>query len=150
MNEKLKVSKKKLQTEGSAHILVVDDEEFMRDLICEILIILGYGVTYCEDGEKAIQYFKKKHHTIDIVILDMIMPNMSGYDCFYNLKEIDSSVPVVISSGYSPDSDVQEIMNKGAKAFLQKPYSLNELDRIIDKILKTENHKKRKISLKGF
>lgn len=136
MDEKLKVRGKKLQTEGSAHILVVDDEEFMRDLICEILIILGYGVTYCEDGEKAIQYFKKNHHTIDIVILDMIMPNMSGYDCFYNLKEIDSSVPVVISSGYSPDSDVQEIMDKGAKAFLQKPYSLSELDKIIDKVLK--------------
>ena len=142
MDEKLKVTEKKSPTEVSAHILLVDDEKFVRDLIREILTILEYKVTCCEDGEKAVQYFKKSHHTIDVVILDMTMPNMSGYDCFYKLKEINSSVPVIISSAYSHDSEVQEIMDKGAKAFVEKPYSLGKLDRIISEILKTENHKK--------
>ena len=124
-------TKKTERTKGAGHILLVDDEEAIREVVAEMLAGLGYTVTTCVNGEEAMQKFKDSHDTIDLVILDMIMPKMNGYDCFRHLQKIDKEVPVLISSGFSLTEEVQQMMKNGVAGFLEKPYYLEKLSKII-------------------
>jgi len=100
-------------TKGSAHILVVDDEEVVRLTTQAILEHLGYTVTLCCDGKEAVDFYRKSAHPIDLVILDMIMPQASGLDVFTTLKQVNPAVGVILSSGFSPTQDVRKILETG-------------------------------------
>jgi PAS domain S-box-containing protein len=113
-------------------VLLVDDEEIVRDVGSELLKNLGYEVLEACNGIEAIEIFKEKKGEISFVILDMVMPELSGKDTFYRLKELEPEVKVFISSGYSIDSIAQEIIHSGAKGFIQKPYSLFELSKVLE------------------
>jgi PAS domain S-box-containing protein len=116
---------------GSGRILVVDDEEIMRITAQIILENLGYTVLLAENGKKAVELFHKEENKIDLVLLDMIMPVMNGRDCFEQLKKINPDVRVVISSGFSREEDLQEMMKDGLSGLIRKPYLTSALSRVI-------------------
>jgi PAS domain S-box-containing protein len=112
---------------GNELILVVDDEELVRSLAMEMLECYGYRVLVAEDGATALEALKQKNGSIDLVILDMVMPKMAGRETFLKMKEINPQVKVLLSSGYSQNGKAREILESGIKGFLQKPYQLNSL-----------------------
>lgn len=116
---------------GSGCILVVDDEEIMRFTAKEILEKYGYTVLLAENGKEAVELFCNEESKIDLVLLDMIMPVMNGRDCFKRLKQIDPTVKVVLSSGFSREEDFQEMMQAGLSGFIRKPYLTSALCRMV-------------------
>jgi len=107
------------------NVLVVDDEELLRINYSEMLSVLNIESVVFETGKKAIEVYKEKK--FDLVILDMVMPEMSGKDVFIELKKIDSKVSVVFASGYTEDKRIVQSLENGAMGFLKKPFSLDEL-----------------------
>jgi PAS domain S-box-containing protein len=120
---------------GTETILLVDDEEMVVDIGKEILKKLGYSVIPASGGTEAIGKLKQHKHRIDLVILDMIMPDMSGSETFDNLKAIKPDIKVLLSSGYSIDGQASEILNRGCNGFIQKPFNLKQISRKIREIL---------------
>ena len=124
---------------GSATILLVDDEKAVLEMWGDFLLKQGHQVLTAQDGKKALKIFKEKKNDIDLVILDYVMPLMGAKETLIELKEIDPNVKVLVTSGYSENGPIREIISKGADGFIQKPAQLNELHRKIIKIL---NHTK--------
>ncbi len=122
-------------TGGSETILLVDDEEVITEVTGRLLGELGYTILVAESGEAAVDLYRAKHAQIDLVILDMIMPGLSGSEVFDQIKAINPSVRVILSSGYSINGNAQAILKKGARVFLQKPYRVHELTRKIREAL---------------
>lgn len=122
---------------GSGTILLVDDEEMILQVAGEILEKIGYRVLPVESGKKAVELFRNSAHSIDLVILDMIMPEMSGTEVFQRIQEIDPAARVLLSSGYSVEGQARELLKRGCKGFIQKPYSMGELSRKIRQVLET-------------
>jgi two-component system, cell cycle sensor histidine kinase and response regulator CckA len=116
----------KLQ-KGGETILLVDDEGFILDVGAQMLTHLGYKVIPAGGGREGLEIFNGRKDEIDLVVLDMIMPDLGGRETFERIKEIDPGVRVLLSSGYSLDGQAEEIMEKGCKGFIQKPFSLGEL-----------------------
>jgi CheY-like chemotaxis protein len=116
---------------GRGKILLVDDQEPVREVAKDMLEALGYEVITAADGLDGISRYRDLWREIDLVILDMVMPNLSGGDCFRRMKEINPKARVVLSSGYSMDGAIQDVMNEGILAFIQKPYRLEELSRVV-------------------
>ncbi len=112
---------------GSGKILIVDDEKDIRDVFEQMLIELGYTTVTCANGEEAAEYYKKNFKEIDLVILDVMMPKLNGYDCYVKLKKVNPDIKVIICSGYSINGGVSKIIKKGALGFIQKPFDINEL-----------------------
>ena len=116
---------------GHGRILLVDDQESVREVAKDMLEALGYEVITAADGLEGVSRYRDLWREIDLVILDMIMPKMTGGDCFRRMKEINPKARVVLSSGYSLDGAIQDVMNEGILAFIQKPYRLEELSRVV-------------------
>jgi two-component system cell cycle sensor histidine kinase/response regulator CckA len=110
---------------GEGTVLVVDDEEMVVEVGSLILEKIGYDVLVARSGEEALKIYKE--NGIDMVILDMIMPGMGGGETFEGLKRIDQSVKVILSSGYSINAQAAEILNRGCRGFIQKPFTMAEL-----------------------
>ncbi|MGD8521417.1 MAG: PAS domain S-box protein [Desulfobacterales bacterium] len=124
--------------EGSGTILLVDDEEMVLDIGGQVLEKLGYTVIEAPSGMKAIDIFVKNKESIDLVILDMIMPDMGGGEAYDRIKQINPRVKVLLSSGYSIDGQATEIMKRGCDGFIQKPFKADELSEKLKKILVTK------------
>ncbi len=120
--------------QGSETILLVDDEEMIRNVTCEMLKILGYQVVVAANGTAAVETITRQGDTIDLVILDMIMPDMDGGTTFDRLRAIMPGIPVLLSSGYSQDGQAIDLMQKGCNGFIQKPYTLAALSQKIRRI----------------
>jgi PAS domain S-box-containing protein len=120
---------------GEGRILLVDDEDVIVDVGSEMLGVLGYKVSVARSGREAIEIYKEKQNEIDMVILDMIMPEMDGKETFQALKSIDPGVKVILSSGYSADSGSTRMMEQGCCGFIQKPYSMNTLSQKVKEVL---------------
>ncbi len=112
-------------------VLVVDDEPLVREVTGEMLAGLGYEVLKAASGKEALEVYGSRGSEIDVVVLDMIMPGMGGGEVNGALQEMDPSVRVILSSGYSVDGQASEILEKGIRGFLQKPFRLEELSRRI-------------------
>jgi two-component system, cell cycle sensor histidine kinase and response regulator CckA len=112
---------------GTETILLVDDDEFVRDLGCRILSAAGYTVLTAANGLEALNLVKKKRNQISLVVLDMIMPTMGGYECLKRLLQMDGAMRVLVTSGYLADSSVRESLRMGARGFVGKPFSMNRL-----------------------
>ncbi len=119
------VSKK--PAHGNELILVVDDEEPIRMFVKDVLESYNYKVLLAENGAEAVSIFEKNKDKIDLVILDMVMPKMGGLQTFIKLKMLNPKVKAFLSSGYSPDGQAAEILERGVNGFLQKPYEMNDL-----------------------
>ncbi len=112
---------------GGETILLVDDEEAVTSVSRDMLEVLGYSVMIAKSGQEAIDIYEKRHDTIDLVILDVVMPDMGGEETLARLRGIKPSVLVTLSSGYSLDRQVTKIMQQGCKSFIQKPFTINVL-----------------------
>jgi PAS domain S-box-containing protein len=120
---------------GSETILLVDDEPFIVQSLQDMLSRLGYNTIGADGGAEAIRIVEDDRDTIDLVILDMIMPNMGGRETYNRLKQIRPTLKVLLSSGYSLNSIAQDIMQKGCDGFIQKPFRLSKLSQMVRKIL---------------
>jgi two-component system cell cycle sensor histidine kinase/response regulator CckA len=123
---------------GSETILLIDDEEMILDVARQLLASLGYKVMTADSGGPALDLYRKNRERIDLVILDMIMPQMSGSRVFEYLKEINPDVRVLLSSGYSINGQAMKILRRGCRGFIQKPFTIKELALKIREILGTE------------
>jgi PAS domain S-box-containing protein len=112
---------------GSETLLVIDDEAMIIDISVQMLEEMGYKVLPAHNGKEAIEIFKHNNDKVAMVILDLIMPGMGGGEVYERLKEIDPTVKVLLSSGYSIKEQAAEILNRGCDGFIQKPFKLNEL-----------------------
>ena len=121
--------------EGNENILLVDDEALVIDVGVQLLKKLGYTVLEAQSGREAIKIFMEGNHAIDMVILDMVMPDMSGGEVYNRIKRIDSNVKVLLSSGYSIDGQAAEILKRGCEGFIQKPYSMEDFSKKIREVL---------------
>jgi CheY-like chemotaxis protein len=101
----------------------------------EILQALGYKVLPAVSGKEALEIYKNKKDSIDMVILDMIMPGMGGGETYDNLKQINPDIKVLLSSGYSISGQAAEILERGCDGFIQKPFKLRQLSVKIREIL---------------
>ena len=97
---------------------------------------MGYEIICAEDGKRGLEIYQAQSDQIDLVISDMIMPGLSGRDVFYRIKEINRSCPVIISSGYTKDENLDQLTNDGLAGFLQKPFRRDELNRIISAVIR--------------
>jgi len=116
-------------------ILVVDDEELVLDVEVTLLQRIGYNTLMACNSREACQVFKDKYEQIDLVILDMIMPDENGATTYKRLKKINPDVKVLISTGYVKDGNVEEILNDSQNALITKPFKLGEFANKIDTIL---------------
>jgi two-component system cell cycle sensor histidine kinase/response regulator CckA len=120
---------------GDETMLLVDDEEMIIEVGEEILQALGYKVLPAVSGKEALEIYKNKKDSIDMVILDMIMPGMGGGETYDNLKQINPDIKVLLSSGYSISGQAAEILERGCDGFIQKPFKLRQLSVKIREIL---------------
>jgi two-component system cell cycle sensor histidine kinase/response regulator CckA len=120
---------------GTETILLVDDQEPVVNVGQTMLNVLGYTVLTAQNGEDAVALYKKKGKKIDLVILDMIMPGISGSEVFDTLKSMNPEIKVILSSGYSLNGQAMSILSRGCSGFIQKPFSLIDLSRKIREVL---------------
>jgi CheY-like chemotaxis protein len=124
---------------GTGTILLVDDEKMVLEVGERFLKIMGYHVLTAQEGSEAIEIYKKYREVIDLVLLDIIMPNMKGGEVFDRLKEINPDIKVLLSSGYSIDGEASQILKRGCRAFIQKPFNLQQLSQSIGAILRNQS-----------
>jgi len=122
-------------SKGEGLILVVDDDEIVRETAREILQLVGYKVITASDGREGVAIYQAHQERIKAVMLDMVMPNMSGRQAFLEMKKINPAVKVLLVSGFRQDSRVEEILALGVKSFLHKPYSMEDLTRTMNEVV---------------
>jgi two-component system cell cycle sensor histidine kinase/response regulator CckA len=120
---------------GTETVLFIDDEEMIIDVGSQMLRILGYEVMVGRNGKEALEIYGKDREKIDMVILDMIMPDMGGSEAYDRLKEMNPEIKVLLSSGYSIDGQAQEILDRGCDGFIQKPFNMKQLSKKLREIL---------------
>ena len=123
---------------GSETVLFVDDEDMIIEVAEELLKRLGYMVLTAGSGKEALKIYEENSQQIDLVVLDMIMPNMGGGDTYDGLKTLNSKVKVLLSSGYSISGQATEILDRGCSGFIQKPFRVKEFSQKLREILDKE------------
>ncbi|MBN2524962.1 MAG: response regulator [Deltaproteobacteria bacterium] len=117
------------------HILLIDDEEVVCAATEEMLKRLHYEVTSRPGGPEGIKFYRENWEQIGLVVLDMMMPEMNGSEVFEELRRINPDVDVVVSSGYSHNETARQLLQSGARGFIQKPFRLSDLFETISEIL---------------
>ncbi|MFK5956166.1 MAG: PAS domain-containing protein [Planctomycetota bacterium] len=112
---------------GSGLVLMVDDDETVLQLGKEMLSRLGFEVVQALDGAEALEKFRNHRRELRLVLLDLTMPGISGEDVYAAMQDLDASVPVVMSSGYTEQDVSLRLGERGLRGFLQKPYTLDQL-----------------------
>ena len=120
---------------GTGTILLVDDEDMIINVGEDMLETIGYEVILAKNGKEAVEVYRKNMQRIDMVILDMIMPDMGGGETYDRMKEINPNIKVLLSSGYSIDGEATEILERGCNNFIQKPFDIKELSKKIREVL---------------
>jgi PAS domain S-box-containing protein len=118
-------------------VLAVDDESTVLALARDILELHGYRVLTARNGEEAVRAYRQDPGGIDLVLLDLTMPVMGGRECLRRILEIDPGARVVIASGFSAEGTVAEVLAEGALGYVQKPYDIDALARILRQALQT-------------
>lgn len=120
---------------GTETVLLIEDEDFIRSVCKQMLEKFGYRVVTARDGDSGLRYFRDEWERTDIVLLDLIMPGMSGKECLKELLKINPDVPVIIATGYSPDGQTIQMLEDGASGFVHKPYEIQEMLRVIQGVM---------------
>lgn len=123
---------------GNGRILVIDDEEIVRNIAAKMLTRIGYEVDIMSDGNEAVDYYREHYKEIDLVIVDMMMPRMDGRECFRTLKSINPDVRAILASGYSHNQTVQEIMDEGLIGFIGKPFDFQQIASVVKQAIGTD------------
>ena len=116
-------------------ILLVDDEAMILDVAGEMLKSLGYTVVTAQDGPTALDLYKQQPERFDLVVLDMVMPDISGGEVFDEIKKMNPRAKVLLSSGYSLNGQASRIIQRGCDGFIQKPFTISDISKQLRKIL---------------
>ncbi len=120
---------------GTGTVLIIDDEKDVAEAAQAILEFLGYDSIVCYSGKDAVTYLQDSTHHVDLVLLDMVMPDMSGPESFAAIRRLRPESRIILCSGYDRNHAVQELLNQGVMGFIQKPYDLDELSRVCTEAL---------------
>jgi CheY-like chemotaxis protein len=120
---------------GTGTILVIEDEEMLMELNRSLLERLGYRVIEAQNGKEAIKIVQTFEGDIDLAILDLLLPDISGGQIYRLLMQARPHLKVIICSGFGIDGPAQEVLNAGAQAFLQKPFSLAALSAKLKEVM---------------
>lgn len=121
------------------NILVIDDEDVIRQLLNDILDMLGFNVILSAAPEEALEIYREQGQNIDLILMDMMMPGMNGEQLYKAMNEIDRNNRVIVLSGYSMADEVESMIREGAVGFIQKPVSIAKLKETIMKALEDEH-----------
>lgn len=128
-----------MKTSVKKRILVMEDEEVLREFTSRLLSKLGYDVEVVTEGEEAIELFKKAKESgqpFDAVIMDLtIQGGLGGKETISKLREIDPEIKAILSSGYSNDPLIVDYRKFGFKAIVIKPYTLDKLSRVLSDVI---------------
>ena len=130
--------------EEKVKILLCEDDENLGTLLCEYLIAKGYDATLCPDGEAGFKEFQKEK--FDICILDVMMPKKDGFTLAQDLRQMNSQVPIIFLTARVQKEDVLEGFDKGADDYITKPFSMEELVKRVEAILRRVRGKKNRES----
>ncbi len=122
------------------HLLVIDDEDMVRNYAVRALRTLGYRASFCADGEEAVRYYRDNHHDIDLVLLDLIMPRMGGLETFRELKHINPNIRALLISGYTDHNVVEQLRSEGVLGFVNKPFEIEALAKELASYLDEDVH----------
>ncbi|MDX8401522.1 MAG: response regulator [Mariprofundaceae bacterium] len=125
----------RLRLSGGARVLVVDDEETVREMACVMLEDMGFETIAARDGEEALRLFEQEHRNLDLVLTDLTMPHMSGHELFSRIQQIAPGFPIVLTSGYNEQEAIQQFSGKGLAGFVQKPFTPTALAHAIRQAL---------------
>ena len=128
------LASRQMRAVKNLRVLLVEDEEILRIMFGDMLCSCGIEYIEAENGRKAVDVYQQQWQNIDLVMLDMIMPEMDGPDAFRAMKKINPNVKVLLSTGFSLNSEVQAVLDEGVAGFIQKPFTRREL---IEKTLAT-------------
>jgi CheY-like chemotaxis protein len=120
---------------GTGMILVVDDDQMVRKVVTSSLGVLGYQTVEATGGTEAVRIYRERHDEIRGVVLDMVMPGMTGRATYLALREVDPNVAVLLMSGHTLNEHVQEILDLGVRNFVSKPYSIGTLAKAIAELV---------------
>jgi PAS domain S-box-containing protein len=120
---------------GSGTILVIDDEEIIRHNVALILRECGYRVHQADNGESGLEIYRERKEELDLILLDLVMPKISGQEVYRRLREDACGTPILLTTGFMMDMRVQEILRDSRVSFLQKPYSTAELARSVADVI---------------
>lgn len=123
------------QMDKTGMVLIIDDEEQIRVIAKKMLNKMGFSVLQAEDGATGIEIYKENIDSIRFVLLDMVMPVLSGKDVFMQLEQINPDVKVILSSGFGQDNRVLDILEHRNVDFLHKPYTIKELIEVINRAI---------------
>jgi CheY-like chemotaxis protein len=123
---------------GTETILLVDDNESVRDVGSEMLIEYGYRVITASNGREALEIYSAERESISLVILDLFMPEMGGKECLRALLRIDPKVRTLVISGFTQNGEIRDALDSGAKGFIGKPFDIPQLLEKIRKIIDGE------------
>ena len=132
---------KKSQKVGTAHILIVDDEESLRDILEEMLLAGGYKVTQAAGGIEGLAVFQKEN--IDLLITDLGMPGMSGWEFVDKVKEIKPALPVILTTGWGAQVSPEDIDSKGISMVMDKPFTLEKVLEMVSEVLEQNKQPKK-------
>ena len=148
--DKVKPEVKSDIIKGNEAVLLVDDEE--GPIMVEELMLkeLGYKVIAARSGKEAIHLYKENKDILEVVALDMIMPEMSGKETYERLREIDPNVKVLLVSGYSLNKQVEELMKLGCNGFIQKPFDILQLSQKLREVLNEGDEQLKNVATRKF
>jgi CheY-like chemotaxis protein len=132
------VGEETVDTEGSLMtILVVDDEEPVRELLGAILSEAGYQVTLASSGKDALLLYRRRGPEISLVLLDLLMPEMSGLSLLQSLLRLNPAVKAIVVSGASYEGKDNESLASGARGVVEKPFQPEELLATVERVLRS-------------
>lgn len=142
-HEVKKVDQTASNTAINGKVLIIDDEDIIRSMSYDFLSDLGYTVLLAEDGEQGTAIYQKEFQSIDVVVLDMVMPKLSGKECFERIRAIDPEAKVILSSGFSENTSVAQLKEQGAFGFIKKPYNFSELHATLSTAIREQNNSRK-------
>ena len=125
----------------TVNVLIVDDDEAVRQLFCDIIALIGFTPKAVADGMTALQQLKTSQFSL--VILDMRIPDMNGLETFKGIRQFDSEVPVVLTTGFGMDNNVKDALAMGALLCLENPFSVGRAMKTLREIVEREAPKNR-------
>ena len=120
---------------GTETILILEDEEMLQELLKTMLEINGYRVVTASDGEEGIEVYRKNQKEIAVVLSDLGLPKLGGFEAFLKMKEINPAIKTVIASGYFEPAQKVDMLKADIKDFVQKPYKPSEVLKILREVL---------------
>lgn len=133
--EEIDETQKNDSENGEGRILIVDDEDIVRSVALDMCRVLGYTPISASDSSSALSYYKKNYRNIQFVLLDVMMPEMDGYQCYNEMKKINPEIKVIFASGYTKDGNIEPLLKDKNVGYLQKPYRGKDLSIAIKLLL---------------